>query len=109
MSLDRFKELQAQLLGLSGGPAGAAAPARLADGERLVTGSRLTAGVARELFASQVTARHLDAVAYELRSRGEGYYTISSTGHEGNVVLGRLLRVTDLALLHYRSGALFAE
>lgn len=69
----------------------------------------LSATAVVELFESQLTARHLDRVAYELRARGEGFYTISSAGHEGNVVLGRVLRPTDPALLHYRSGALFIE
>src|SRR6185295_6722515 len=34
---------------------------------------------------------------------------ICSAGHEGNAALGRLTRVTDPALLHYRSGALYLE
>ena len=72
-------------------------------------GSRLTARAARELFVSQLTARHLDRMACELRARNEGYYTITSAGHEGNAVVGRLLRAGDPALLHYRSGALFVE
>ncbi len=44
-----------------------------------------------------------------MRAAGEGFYTIGSTGHEGNVVLGRLVRASDPAFLHYRSGALMAE
>ncbi|MCA9729864.1 MAG: MFS transporter, partial [Candidatus Eisenbacteria bacterium] len=62
-----------------------------------------------ELFESQITARHLDLIARTLRARDEAYYTIGSAGHEGNVVLGRLLRPTDPAFLHYRSGALMVE
>jgi 2-oxoisovalerate dehydrogenase E1 component len=62
-----------------------------------------------ELFESQVTSRILDLVAREMRSRGEGFYTISSSGHEGNVVLGDLVRATDPAFLHYRSGALMVQ
>ncbi len=108
MSLERFKELHARLMGLAA-PSPEASAALLSDDERVSPSSRLTAGVARELFASQLTARHLDQVAYELRARGAGFYPISSAGHEGNVVLGRLLAPTDLALLHYRSGALFVE
>ena len=82
---------------------------RPGDADRVTADSRLTVGVARELFESQLIARHLDVAAYELRARGEGFYTISSAGHEGNVVLGRLLEPTDPALLHYRSAALFVE
>ena len=69
----------------------------------------LPATTALELFESQLIARHLDIIAFELRARGEGFYTITSAGHEANVVLGRLLRPTDPALLHYRSAALFVE
>src|SRR6185295_11721758 len=34
-----------------------------------------------------------------------GFYTIGSSGHEANAVLGFLTRTTDPAFLHYRSGA----
>ncbi len=109
MSLERFRGLHDRLLALTEMlPARGTAP-RPADAERVAPESRLTVGVARELFESQLIARHLDVAAYELRARGEGFYTISSAGHEGNVVLGRLLEPTDPALLHYRSAALFVE
>src|SRR6187397_1022764 len=68
---------------------------------------RLDAALARELFASQLYCRITDVEAHELRARNEGYYTICSAGHEGNVALGALTRPTDPALLHYRSGAFF--
>ncbi len=67
----------------------------------------LEPGLARTLFASQLYCRVTDVEAHELRARGEGYYTICSAGHEGNVALGHLTRATDPALLHYRSGAFF--
>lgn len=67
----------------------------------------LDAALARELFASQLYCRLLDVEAHELRARNEGYYTICSAGHEGNVALGHLTRASDPALLHYRSGAFF--
>jgi 2-oxoisovalerate dehydrogenase E1 component len=108
LSLERFQLLRERLSSLAAlaiDPRGQdAAPARC-----LVAGSRLSAEVAIQLLESQLLARHLDRVAYELRARGEGFYTISSAGHEGNVVLGRVLLPTDLALLHYRSCALFIE
>lgn len=72
----------------------------------LAPGSGLTAGQARLRFEDMVRSRTLDVVARELKARGEGFYTISSAGHEANVVLGGLLRPTDPCLLHYRSGAL---
>ncbi len=72
----------------------------------IVPGSSLTAGAAFTLFEDQVRSRVLDVVARELKARGEGFYTISSAGHENAAVVGSLLRPTDPAFLHYRSGAL---
>ena len=43
-----------------------------------------------------------------LKRDGEGFYTISSAGHEQNAVLGAQLRTTDPSFLHYRSGAFMA-
>ncbi|HKY37683.1 MAG TPA: thiamine pyrophosphate-dependent enzyme [Polyangiaceae bacterium] len=65
--------------------------------------------LARELLESMLLARHLDLAALELRARGAGHYTIGSSGHEGNVVLGRLTRISDPSLVHYRSAALQLE
>ncbi len=62
-----------------------------------------------ELFEAQLLSRHVDLAARRLRARDLSYYTISSSGHEGNVVLGELTRSTDPAFLHYRSGALMAQ
>ena len=60
------------------------------------------------LFEAQATSRHLDLAARQLQAQGQGYYTIGSAGHESNAALGLLSRLTDPALLHYRSGALYA-
>lgn len=62
-----------------------------------------------ELFDSQLGSRHLDLAARALGSAGLGYYTIGSSGHEGNAALAAALRPTDPALLHYRSGAFYVE
>lgn len=62
-----------------------------------------------ELFESQLMSRHLDYQSRRLRARNESFYTIGSAGHEGNAVLGKLLRITDMAFLHYRSGALLIQ
>jgi 2-oxoisovalerate dehydrogenase E1 component len=62
-----------------------------------------------ELFDSQLGSRHLDLAARALGSAGVGYYTIGSSGHEGNAALAAALRPTDPALLHYRSGAFYVE
>jgi 2-oxoisovalerate dehydrogenase E1 component len=59
------------------------------------------------LFDAQLGSRHLDLAARWLRSQGKGYYTIGSSGHEGNAAVAAALRPTDPALLHYRSGAFF--
>ena len=68
-------------------------------------GTTLTVERAIALFIDQLRSRELDIAARELRAAGRGYYTISSAGHEYNAVVGALLRPTDPALLHYRSGA----
>src|SRR3990172_7845075 len=70
--------------------------------ERVLPGSELTGQDLVELFESQIVARQQDIVAREMRARNEGFYTISSAGHEGNAVLGRITRHTDIAFLHYR-------
>lgn len=59
-------------------------------------------------FDAQVQSRHLDFAARWMQSRGGGFYTIGSAGHESNAALGLTLRVTDPALLHYRSGGFYA-
>jgi 2-oxoisovalerate dehydrogenase E1 component len=70
---------------------------------------RLTGERALQLFDSQLQSRHLDLAARYLRARGTGFYTIGGFGHEGNAAVAAALRVTDPALLHYRSGGFFAE
>jgi 2-oxoisovalerate dehydrogenase E1 component len=81
----------------------------IAAGSKDVVAPRLTlpGQLARDLFESQLFCRLTDVEAHELRARNQGYYTICSAGHEGNVALGALTRSTDPALLHYRSGAFF--
>ncbi|WP_338466583.1 thiamine pyrophosphate-dependent enzyme [Novosphingobium sp. ZN18A2] len=60
---------------------------------------------AAALFQSQVMSRQLDRLSRKLQARGEGFYTIGSSGHEGNAVLAEALRVNDIAFLHYRDAA----
>ncbi|MFI5717083.1 thiamine pyrophosphate-dependent enzyme [Nocardia sp. NPDC051750] len=62
-----------------------------------------------DLFTAQVLSRQADLAARRLGASGQGYYSIGSSGHEGNVALAVASRVTDPLLPHYRSGALFAE
>src|ERR1700682_4031036 len=82
---------------------------RLARGPTapLGDGSPLPVENGLALFDAQLGSRHLDLAARWLRSHGKGYYTIGSSGHEGNVALAAALRHTDPALLHYRSGGFF--
>jgi len=62
-----------------------------------------------ELFDSQMISRQLDLMARVKRLENKVYYTIGSSGHEGNAMLGRATRTTDPAFLHYRCGAFMAE
>ncbi len=68
-------------------------------------GTALSAREALELFDAQIESRILDLLARELKSENASFYTIGSSGHEGNAVLGTLLDPDDMAFLHYRSGA----
>ncbi|TWD81441.1 2-oxoisovalerate dehydrogenase E1 component [Kribbella amoyensis] len=61
----------------------------------------------RQLFDAQLGSRHADLAARRLQSQGHGYYTIGSSGHEGNVAVAAAVQPTDPALLHYRSGAFY--
>ena len=104
MTFDRVAIVEAALdasLEQAIGPA-----VRLAPDAPLREGTRLTARKALELFEDQVTSRQLDVAARELKKENRSFYTISSAGHENNVVLGAQLRITDPAFLHYRSGAI---
>lgn len=60
---------------------------------------------AAALFRSQALSRQLDRMSRKLQARGEGFYTIGSSGHEGNAVLAEVLRTDDMAFLHYRDAA----
>src|SRR5262245_13306911 len=71
------------------------------------TGGALNPQAWVELFDAQLGNRHLDLAARWLRTQGKGYYTIGSSGHEGNAAVAAVLRPTDPALLHYRSGGFF--
>ncbi|WP_426416326.1 thiamine pyrophosphate-dependent enzyme [Aestuariirhabdus sp. LZHN29] len=62
-----------------------------------------------DLFESQVMSRLLDIHSRVLQSRGQSFYTIGSSGHEGNAAVAKALRHTDMAFLHYRSGAFFVH
>ncbi|MBA2651140.1 MAG: MFS transporter, partial [Tatlockia sp.] len=65
--------------------------------------------LAIELFDSQIKSRLLDLIARQLKEKGLSYYTIGSSGHEGNAVLGQVFRTSDMAFLHYRSSAFYLQ
>ncbi|NYZ64190.1 thiamine pyrophosphate-dependent enzyme [Luteimonas deserti] len=79
------------------------------DDSAILADSALGVSAFRELFESQLISRHLDLMARVLRVQNKVFYTIGSSGHEGNALVGRLTRHTDPAFLHYRSGAFMAE
>jgi 2-oxoisovalerate dehydrogenase E1 component len=88
------------------GPRPAGAPQ---DGAPVLPGSALDARGFGELFESQLVSRHLDLMARVLRVQNKVFYTIGSSGHEGNAMVARAARHTDPAFLHYRSGGFMAE
>lgn len=70
-------------------------------------GSMLTVRQAGELFEAQCESRQADLAAIWMQTQGRGFYTIASSGHEGNVAVAAALRPDDPALLHYRSGGFY--
>jgi 2-oxoisovalerate dehydrogenase E1 component len=87
---------------------GSSVPAA-APNEPVLNGSLCSVHDFIELFDSQLVSRHLDLMARVLRVKNKVFYTIGSSGHEGNAMVARLTRHTDPAFLHYRSGAFMAE
>ncbi len=83
------------------------APGGTPSSQPIRPGSAMTVARCLEVFDAQLASRHLDEAARWLRSRGTGYYTIGSAGHESNAAVAAALRITDPALLHYRSAAFY--
>jgi 2-oxoisovalerate dehydrogenase E1 component len=96
------RHFTAQAAALDGGP-----PQPPPGSAPIRPGSALTGQLGLDLFDAQLASRHLDIAARWLRARGAGFYTIGSSGHEGNAGVAAALRLTDPALLHYRSGAFY--
>ncbi|HMG46403.1 MAG TPA: thiamine pyrophosphate-dependent enzyme [Allosphingosinicella sp.] len=65
----------------------------------------LTREAMAEVFYSQCVSRQMDRISRRLQARGEGFYTIGSSGHENNAAVAEAFRVDDMAFLHYRSNA----
>ena len=70
--------------------------AKSTAGEALA--ERLSAQQTLDLFDAQLRSRHLDFAGLWLREQGKGFYTIGSSGHEGNAAVAARLRRTDPAL-----------
>jgi len=83
------------------------AEAQHPDSAAVREGSGLSLQRCLELFDAQIASRLCDLAAQWMHKRGRGYYTIGSSGHEGNAAVAAALRVDDPALLHYRSGAFY--
>jgi len=86
--------------------------ARVGDNDLADYGSRYTppeVGLTNEqvveIFHSQVLSRQVDRMARKLQAVGEGFYTVGSSGHECNAALAEVLRLSDMAFLHYRDAA----
>ncbi len=84
-------------------------PARTDLDAPVRAGSALSAREALALFESQLESRHLDLAARLLKARNECFYTIGSSGHEGNAVVAAATTPDDPAFLHYRSGAFYVH
>ena len=61
------------------------------------------------MFESQMKSRLLDLESRQMRAKNQGFYTIGSSGHEGNATYAKALRISDMAFLHYRSAAFLIE
>ena len=85
--MDPAQSVHAKLVArLKAGDLPASAHDRLPEG--------LTAPTLVELFQSQVLSRQLDRTARALQARGEGFYTIGSSGHEGMAAVAEAFRPT---------------
>ena len=71
--------------------------------------SGLTKTKALDIFTSQIESRHLDLIARKIKNEGKGFYTIGSSGHEGNAAIASAFSVKDMAFLHYRSCAFMLQ
>lgn len=69
----------------------------------------LTPAEFMDLFETQIMSRQMDLRARILKNQNECYYTIGSSGHEGNAVWGKAFRLTDMGFVHYRSCALMIQ
>ena len=108
MSLRREGPVTDRLLNLLRGHPGPDPAATVGPDEPIAEHSPMTRRQAVAIFESAIQSRLQDLLSREMKDKGLSYYTIGSSGHEANAILGALLRTTDTAFLHYRSGAFMA-
>lgn len=60
-------------------------------------------------FDSQLTSRHLDLLARQLKQENKTFYTIGSSGHEAMAAVALAFRYNDMAFLHYRDAAFLLQ
>ncbi|MBU6207108.1 MAG: MFS transporter, partial [Alphaproteobacteria bacterium] len=65
----------------------------------------LNASDAVSLYRAACLSRALDINSRAMQRRGEGFYTIGSSGHEAMAAVAHALRPNDMAFLHYRDAA----
>ena len=61
--------------------------------------------LAVSIYRSGCLTRALDRTSRAMQSKGQGFYTIGSSGHEAMAAIAAALRPTDMAFLHYRDAA----
>jgi 2-oxoisovalerate dehydrogenase E1 component len=65
----------------------------------------LSPELAVQAFRAGCLSRALDRESRVMQRKGQGFYTIGSSGHEGLAAVALALRPTDMAFLHYRDAA----
>ena len=108
MSIRREGPVTERLLNLLRNHPGADAAQTGPMDEPIAAHSSMTRREAVAVFESAIQSRLQDLLSREMKDKGLSYYTIGSSGHEANAIFGALLRTTDPAFLHYRSGAFMA-
>ena len=108
MSLRREGPVTERLLSLLREHPGADPASTGAMDDPIAAHSPMTRRQAVAVFESAIQSRLQDLLSREMKDKGLSYYTIGSSGHEANAIAGTLLRTTDTAFLHYRSGAFMA-
>jgi 2-oxoisovalerate dehydrogenase E1 component len=65
----------------------------------------LNAVDAVSIYRAGCLSRALDRTSREMQRRGQGFYTIGSSGHEAMAAVASALQPIDMAFLHYRDAA----